>query len=277
MEAAAAAKGPDASKAFQRANRYYRAGLERIDRIEPLLSGPPEKAFDKINRAAGQGGGADAGLLEATRKSMSPAEWNDVGAAVVRRLGEPTPNAKDVLADTNFSVASFSTNWNKLSPAAKDSLFGSNVPDSPRAAIETLARISQAQKNIGKLTNVSRTGEFGLWALMAGLGLEHYQTFIQHPISTIGGGALAYGASKALMSPGFAKWMYRMPETMMKAPNSMVGMQRAMSQLDVAARADRAADKQEEEQKPREAPPQRASITPAMPKAGLTAADMMIP
>jgi hypothetical protein len=79
------------------------------------------------------------------------------------------------------------------------------------------------------------------------------------------------------MSPGFAKWMYRMPETMMKAPNSMVGMQRAMSQLDVAARADRAADKQEEEKKPREAPPQRASLIPAIPKVGLTAADMMSP
>lgn len=237
LEDGARQRGPEALKAFRRANDYYRAGLDRIEQIEGLLKGSPEQSFAKLNRAAQQGVGADVGLLRSVKKSVPSSDWNNVGAAVIRRLGEPTAGAKDVLADTNFSVSSFSTNWAKISNDAKDALFGADTPGSPRSGLETLSRISQAQKNVGRLANVSRSGEFALTGGLAFSAIEH---LARHP-DLIGlapmaaGGAAGYGAAKLLMSPKFARWLYALPATVSKAPSADVAAQRALLSLTGAA------------------------------------------
>jgi hypothetical protein len=211
LAAAAKSKGPEALKAFNRANEFYRAGLARIDKLEGLLKGPPEQAFARINTAASEGSGANAGLLDTLRKSMAPAEWNNVGAATIRRMGEATPDAKDILAG-EFSIARFTANSNKLSDRAKDGLFGSNVAGSPRAGLETLARVAQAQKNVDKLANRTRAGEF---VVMGGLiedALRGFPTLMAHPVLATVGVPAAYYTSKFMMSPQFARWVYELPE-----------------------------------------------------------------
>ncbi len=229
LEVAARKQGPEALKAFKNATDFYRAGLARIDRIEGILTGPPERAFAKINSAA-QGG--DAGLLRSVKKSMAPEEWREVGAAVIRRLGQPTPGAKDILSEANFSPSSYVTNWSKLSDTAKDALFGANVPDSARAGLETLARVTQAQKNLGKLANVSRSAEHGITFTLAARAVQSLISGNFKELAGMAGGAAAgYGLAKLLMSPGFTRWLYRMPELEATSPSLEVTGQRASALL----------------------------------------------
>lgn len=236
LERAASEAGPEAMRAFKNANSYYRAGMQRVDQLEPLLKGSPEQAFAKINRAASETGAANAGLLRSLQRSMPDDEWRNVGAAVIRRMGEPTPGAKDVLADHNFSAASFATNWNRLSDNAKDTLFGAVTPGSDREALEALVRVAKAQKNIAKYANPSGTASHNIAAGLVGIAAERAFELSSHPMTTVLGILGSYGASKALMAPGFARWLYQAPRIIRDAPTKSAGVERMLSGLDNLAR-----------------------------------------
>lgn len=191
---------PAASKAFANANSYYKAAMDRVDTIEGLLTKSPEGAIASINAAAGKGAGADLGKLTALQRSLPAQEWGNVASAVIRRLGEPTASAADPLS-TNFSAGTFTTNWSKLSPEARDVLFG-NGPQ--RDALESLSRAAGAMKNVDRLRNTSNTANQAA-TLGVGAGL------IADPISmTLGllGGRIA---STAMMNPGFTRWLVSLP------------------------------------------------------------------
>lgn len=258
LEAAAKKQSPAALQAFKRASAYYKAGLDRIDKLEPLLSGSPERTVARINAAAGEGASADVGLLRTIKKSVAPQEWRQVGASVIRRLGEPTKGAKDILAPADFSPASFATNWNKLSPSAKDVLFGADLPDTPRAGLETLSRVVQSQKNLGRLANVSKSAEHGITFALA---WEAMRTLAYQPMEAAGiaaGAAGAYGMAKILMSPGFAKWLYRLPqETAAETP--ALAVRRAQTSLLGLLAADH----------PDTAEPRKAAPTSVAPTVGI--------
>jgi len=238
---AAQAQGPSAARAFQAANNYYKAGQQRIDQIEPLLSGSPEQTFAKINRAAGQGASANAGLLTSLQRSMPPDDWGNVGAAVMRRMGEPTPGAKDVVHGSDFSPASFVTNWNKLSDSAKDTLFGAEGT-AQRDNIEALTRVAGAQKNATRFANLSGTAHMGAVGAEAGIGsslmFEHGEELLHHPIATVMALAGGYAAPRMLMSPAAAQWLYRLPSVINSGNTPAQGVQRALGALDTIARTD---------------------------------------
>ena len=202
------------------------------DRAKDLLFGPakagsPRSTLETLARAGqmdrfvnisntGEMTLRGAAGHEFARNAMSPKELGDLAATTISRLGEPTPGAKDILAPANFSPSSFMTNWNKIPDPIKDSLFGPDVAGSPRSDLESLARVAQAQKNVGKLANVSRSGEFTLGGI---LGLRAAEA-AWHALTTgqvgelAGWGAAAgtgYGFAKLLTSPQFARWLYRMP------------------------------------------------------------------
>jgi hypothetical protein len=238
---AAQAQGPSAARAFQAANNYYKTGQQRIDQIEPLLSGSPEQTFAKINRAAGQGASANAGLLTSLQRSMPPDDWGNVGAAVMRRMGEPTPGAKDVVHGSDFSPASFVTNWNKLSDSAKDTLFGAEGT-AQRDNIEALTRVAGAQKNATRFANLSGTAHMGAVGAEAGIGsslmFEHGEELLHHPIATVMALAGGYAAPRMLMSPAAAQWLYRLPSVINSGNTPAQGVQRALGALDTIARTD---------------------------------------
>jgi hypothetical protein len=238
LRKAAGAAGSDTLNAFDRATQYYQAGIKRVDALEPLLKGSPEDTFNAINRAAGAKGGADAGLLTQIQRSVSPEQWGDVGATVLRKLGEPTPGVKQIIGSApDFSAASLVTRFNGLSDSAKDTLFG--VQGSPvRDNLDALTRISDAQKQIAKFGNPSGTASHSIAALGAGAIAEHFMDILHHPVMTtlsVLGGRMA---SKALMSPTFARWLYAMPETVNSAGTAAAGVQQALAGLNQFARLD---------------------------------------
>lgn len=224
MKAAAQKQGPEAVKALTKATTNYAVRMQVIDRLEPLVSGDSvEATARRLTAAASSTGSADAGLLRAAKSVMTPEEWGDFGASIVSRLGEPSAGAADILAGANFSPSSFMTNWNKLSPRAKDMLFGSDDPGTPRASLEELARVAQAQKSVAKLANVSHSGEYGIGAFLAWEAAKAAWAAITEgnvrPL--LGWGAASgagYGFAKLLTSPQFARWLYRAPKPAVVTP-----------------------------------------------------------
>lgn len=240
MKNAARAQSPEALKALEGATFNYGVRMRLLDKLEPLSKEPPERVFTRLNTAAMTTGSADAGLLIAAKKVMTPEEWGDFGATVISRLGEPTAGAKDILASHHFSPSSFATNWNKLSASAKTLLFGANQPGTQRAGLESLSRIVQAQKNVASLSNVSRSGEY---VLTGALGVELVRATLDAAttgnvggIAGIGLGAGAgYGAARLLMSPKFATWLYALPK--IRAPSPQAAMQTGVNLLAVLSNA----------------------------------------
>ena len=255
MRTAAAKQGPLASRALARATTDYGTRMRVIERLEPLLKpDATERTFSRLNAAAGSTASGDAGLLRAARETMTPDEWGDIGAATIRKLGVPTPGAKDIL-EGNFSVSSFTTNWNKLSGRAKDLLFGADTPGSQRAGLETLSRVAQAQKNVGRLANVSHSGEIGgIWRLVEGVMVA---VAAGHFPWAVGAGLTgAYGVSKVMMAPGFARWLYQLPKTVATAPTTGAATAQAARSLELALTQPEAFAQQHPVKK--EPPPERS-------------------
>jgi hypothetical protein len=221
MYGAARAHSPAAERALTEANHQYRLRMGIIDRLDRLTDrNAPESVFADINRASIEGSGQDAKLLSTIKKVLTPDEWGDVGASIVQRLGNPKPGQMPAPGQPAFSVGSLATNWNKLTPRAKDMLFGPDHPGTTRAGLEQLSRVAQSLQSVGRLANTSHTYEnraaFGMvMELIGALSIGHV------PIPELTGYAGAYGAAKLMMAPAFAKWLYKLPSVVNSSPPMM--------------------------------------------------------
>jgi len=238
MRSAAAARGPAAVRALAKAEGNYKIRMGIIDRLDAITNkDAPEGVFQALDRAATTGGGQDSGLLSAVKRVTTPAEWNDIGSAVIRRLGNPKPGQPRAPGEPDFSVGSLATNWRKLTPRAKDMLFGPDKPGTPRAGLEELSRVAASLQNVGKLANTSHTAEVGAAFAMVG---ELFGSLAagRVPIPELAAYAGSYGASKLLMSPAFARWLYKAPSLVGSTP-SPAGASAALVSLGNALTGDK--------------------------------------
>lgn len=213
MKSAARARGPGAAKALLQATTAYGARMKLLDRLESLTNkDAPEAVFSAINAAAGSGRSADSGLLASAKKAMPVDEWGNLSAAILRRLGNPVPSVRRAAtADSPFSPQTFLTNWNKLSPRAKDLLFGKEG-ETARDNVDSLVRVGDALNWFGRSANPSRSGEM----VGAGVGMYLLEQVVQDVWAGQGkaaalkvGAALSgWGMAKALMSPEFTRFLY---------------------------------------------------------------------
>lgn len=104
---------------FKRANKFWKAGLSRIDDfLEPLAKKvQPEDIF--IAATKGREG---ATRVRAVIKGLNTQEKDMVASAVLRRMGKAIPSAQGGLSE-KFSTETFLSNWATLSPQAKSVLF----------------------------------------------------------------------------------------------------------------------------------------------------------
>lgn len=150
------AGGPQARKAFDRANLLYQAvskrreELMRVLGINPKNPTAPEAVFAAIQRKAGSSSTADIGTLNKIRKSMPPKAWDDVSSAVVEQMGRSPPTGE-------ISLDKFFTEYNKFSPAGKAALFGHRKDLA--SALDDLATIASRGKAAKTFANPSGTGQ----------------------------------------------------------------------------------------------------------------------
>ena len=156
MEAAAAAAGPEALQAWNRATSHYRAGAQRIERsLDGAISADnPERAFEAFRNMAMEGrASSDVRRMRQIKSSLSRDDWNVVSASIVDRLGRARPGQQNAAGDA-FSPITFLTEWNKLNREAKAIL----LPENVRVELNKLAAVAEQARAAGAERNLSNTG-----------------------------------------------------------------------------------------------------------------------
>jgi hypothetical protein len=212
IRAAAGKAGPEAQQAFQRANKYYSAGMGRMEgTLEPLVRNKvPEKVFDAIVR----GGKSGPTQIRTVMRSLTPEQQDVVTGAVIRRMGTAVPSQQGA-EGAEFSFNSLLTQWNQLDKGAKDAMFkrGRNVVMGQD--LDALARYAERVKEASKaFANPSGTSG----ATIGGtLGLLSAGSVVASPV--LGPGALTlpllYGTgagsanlgARLMTSPKFVHWL----------------------------------------------------------------------
>lgn len=156
MAAAAEAAGPDALKAWENANKFYAKGATRIEKqLDSTISAKtPERAFSAFMNATRDGASSsDIMRIRSIRASMPKEEWGQVVSTIVDRLGKPPAGQQNAAGDV-FSPGVFLTNWNKMSPDARNVLLSPDV----RQELNKLAKVVETFKDASKERNLSNTG-----------------------------------------------------------------------------------------------------------------------
>lgn len=120
------------------------------------------KLNEKLERLAGQKGESIVGalvgaakektgniqLLSEVKRLMSPASFDQLSGVLLHELGLAEGQVGE------FSLARFTTNWNKMSGQAKALMFSPQH----RTQIENIVNLGEHLKDAGKFTNTSHTG-----------------------------------------------------------------------------------------------------------------------
>jgi len=172
MYSAAAASGPDALKSFERANNFYKAGMQRINGAltKVTKAKTDEQAYANILAlTTADSPRGSSKLLNQIKKSLPKEEWSTVSSTIIRKLGEArvgSRGAPDGSDFAEFSPATFLTNWNKMDNSAKTVLTSGNIPQSARRELDDLARVAQRYKE--KPISTGSAGQNSLLAFIAG-------------------------------------------------------------------------------------------------------------
>lgn len=194
----ATAGGPQASAAFNRANKYYNLVSERRESLAKIIgadgNAPAETVFGRIEAMAGSTSRADISKLAQARKAIGSDDWNELASTVVNRLG------RDV--EGNFSPQRFVTAYGKLSDAGKQVLFRSTGKSELANHLDDIARVSSRFKELQKFANPSGTARNSIFA---GLGAGLVTAPLTTLTTVLGGRVVATALAKPASAASIAK------------------------------------------------------------------------
>lgn len=197
-----------AIKSYRQADRYTRGAMERMERIERLFNADtPEKLARAIERATMSKGRGDLQTLRILRKTLRPEELDDVAASVLRSMGTPTGSAaRGITGDLGFSVNTFLTNWQNMTPEARALVFRSQRDPKAFADLERLMRVVQSLGDYEAMANTSKTAVSQMSAaIVGGAGIGAFAMPVTTFMTLLG----ARGLSNFLVSPQYVRWMTR--------------------------------------------------------------------
>lgn len=195
-----AAKVLRASQLFKRADEFYKLSQARLDAIERLFSAKtPEAVYKNVMQAA-QSKGGDLTKLRALARVLRSDERAEFAAGVLNQIGKPVASARGFSQEIGFSVSSWLTNWNKMSPEAKRLIFG----DQHTAALDNLERVARRLGDVEAQANSSRSGTH--LTNVAGIASVGTAIFTGKIVALLGPALGGYSASLILSRPAYATW-----------------------------------------------------------------------
>ena len=206
--------GKKGTRAYKRANSFYKSGLKRIDDyLEPIYkTGDPDKITSLLMNSAKEG----YTRVNAIKKSLNPEQYKIFLSSVIERLGRIQPSqglaegSDEILEATGrFSSETFLTNWNKLSKETKNILFSGKGFKGLDKDLDKVAKIASVIRESGKtFKNPSGTADRLVGqGLIFGGGATAFTgnpAFILSVPLVIGG---ANQTAKLMTNPKFVKWM----------------------------------------------------------------------
>lgn len=212
MKAAAQAAGGKAINAFNRANNHFKYGMSRLEKVEHVIdkNGGPEKvyasAFSGINNGAT--------TLRAVMQSLDTGAQRELTASFIRRMGRANSSQQNAAGDV-FSMETFLTNWDKVSPEAKRTLFDRHGPLFT-ASMDKIARMAERVREGSRVfRNTSGTARQTALMQAGGTALLAAQqaamgnvTAAIYTIAGSGGSAvLANRMARLLTNPKSVAWL----------------------------------------------------------------------
>lgn len=226
MAAAAEAAGPDALAAFQKANAYFRNGVASIEGALADIADPsasPTSVWRSIKQLGTEGTASESlRSLAVIRRKVAPEAWDTYASALLNDLGNATPGAQDVTGEV-FSVNTFLTNWNKMSPEARSIIFDGTRYADLDASLQSLTRVIGALKDAGRLSNTSNTAlsvNMGRILNTLGVGVGGATgAALSGDLAGFAGGIAGMGgvvllpreAAKLFTNPRFVSWLAKTP------------------------------------------------------------------
>jgi hypothetical protein len=188
LESAATQAG--AGKEFARQNDFYRSRMDRIENtLERVVGKTPEETFARfMPKDANQ-----VSTVRATMRSLDPEQRKIVTDAVVERLGRASPGKQDAAGEV-FSPETFLTNWNKLSPGAKQQIFNDPVM---RKNMDALADVGENLRSGAKVF-ANPSGTAGAAAPM-GIGYLGARAAVNLATGDVAGAVHSAGTAGMLM------------------------------------------------------------------------------
>jgi hypothetical protein len=203
MQNTAAANGPKAVSAFNRANNLYRNEQQLIDGALTRILGKdgnlaPEKAAAAVQ--AMTKGGKSTGdlktLAQIKSATVKSGAWNEIASTLIRLGGQPANSA-----GRDFSPTTFVNWYADMAEPARQMLFGKSEL---RQALDGFVAVSQRLQKVNALRNTSNTAgsmtAAGTVGVMGGA--------VMNPLlgaKLLGVMAGNYGMAKAWTSPTFVR------------------------------------------------------------------------
>jgi len=183
VQVAAKRVGNDPQKAlssFNKAEANFGQLADQNDRLNRIVGSQGEGAIRTLINAAKEKGG-DARLLAQLKNSMPQADFERIGGALLDELGRG--------GNGEFSLAKFTSDWNKLSDPAKRVLFGNNHLKN----IEDIVGLGQHIKGALGESNTSRTAHAVIAFDVLKTAVEGAVAVGVGALSPVSGGATAAG------------------------------------------------------------------------------------
>lgn len=192
--------GGGASKAFAKADRFTAGVAEKLaplySKVEKLKDEEGVKVFNLLQSGTKEG----TGQVKKIMALLDPEEQNIVRRSVLQRMS--TKQVKEVgdIVSEEFSPQVFVTAWGKMSPQAKNALFGGKEKQF-RSDIEKIVDFSKMFVGSGKELNVSKTSNFTGYAatVLAPMLYSGFNSELIETIALTGVGQLAF--AKVVTNP----------------------------------------------------------------------------
>lgn len=193
-----------AMREFRLADLYTRRSMERMETIERLFKAESSEAlFRNISSAALAGGKGNLETLKVLHRTLRPAERGEVAAGVIAEMGRPAGSARGLVQDIGFSVESFMTRWNNMTPEAKTILFGHEHVQAVNDFVAVARRLANVE-SFANRSNTFRSGGNVLGiAATVGTAVAGGPAGLAYLVGALGG---SYGLSVLLSRPTYAKW-----------------------------------------------------------------------
>lgn len=200
----AARRAQQALRDLQVANRFARAGFERMDRfLSVVKTDNPQQAARMLVKAATDRQGGNMNMFRTAMLALRPEERMQFGALITRELGVPQKSATGIVQEVGWSPSTFVTNYQALSPEARSMIY---TPEH-HAALQNLFRVANRLANVQALTNTSRSGTNTL--NLGGAAAAAGSVLTGDPTSAILIGGSGLATSVMMSSPRYTRWMAR--------------------------------------------------------------------
>jgi hypothetical protein len=132
--------GPEAKRAYDRANRYNKARRQRIEGAirDVVKAEDPERAYEQIVKIVTKGSGKESqNALMKLKKSLGKDEFKEVSQTILSRMGkiEFTPES-----GVNFSSKNWLESYEKLTPTARKTMADAVGGEGTSNELDKLAR-----------------------------------------------------------------------------------------------------------------------------------------